>query len=163
MWRAKVTPYWHWHVLYREHLAADLVLALAHLEGLLARRLADHVAAWQPPPATLALRQPCPHRTDPDGRAMIDLLLVRPDPADDPDGAFDAQAAALVEALPHWTGNHVHDHVLAKSDAGEDDELADGSWWLLAGRRVPGLAFTDPPQPPSPGVSWPAGLSAPTP
>lgn len=65
VWRAKVTPYWHWHVLYREHLAADLVLALARA-GL-----------HRPTPAT----QP---RDVLAGRA-VGTRPVNPDPPSPPD------------------------------------------------------------------------------
>lgn len=60
VWRARLPAYVHYHVLHREHLTADLVLALAWLNRLLARRVADRAAARQPPAETVAPRLPFP-------------------------------------------------------------------------------------------------------
>jgi hypothetical protein len=64
------------HGLYTDHVAANAVLALAALSAKLVERVAAHVAAWEPPPATVALRLPCPSRSDAQRRELIDLLVV---------------------------------------------------------------------------------------
>lgn len=64
------------HGLYTDHVAANAVLALAALSAKLVERVAARVAAWEPPPATVALRLPCPSRSDAQRRELIDLLVV---------------------------------------------------------------------------------------
>jgi hypothetical protein len=121
VWRAKVTPYWHWHVLYREHVAVEAILALANLHVTLGERVAAHAADWQPPPATLALRLPCPAGADAESRELTDLLVVRPPLADTHRPGWAAQVDTLVEALRHWSGNHTHSTVLDEAEAAAEE------------------------------------------
>jgi hypothetical protein len=140
VWQARLRPC-YWHFLYREHLAAEAVLALADLTAALGRRIAAHAADWQPSAATLALRTPCPARTGPGGRALVDLLIVRPAAAEPAD--WDANLEALVEAVGHWSGNDTHLTVLdhPATPPAEPGELTAEPWWLLAGEPLPGLPF----------------------
>lgn len=162
VWHAKLRSGPILHVLYREHLAAELLIALAHLDELLARRVGEHATAWQPPPEAVALRRACPD--PPDGLdpappcpaaaerlstppAAIDLLVCRP-LTDDPTGR-DHQPETLAEQIRHWTGNRVHLQVRRRCEpASSHDTAAD--WWLLTGTAPPGLPTREPATPPEP-------------
>jgi hypothetical protein len=60
-WQARLRRC-YWSFLYREHLAAEAVLA--DLPAALGRRVVVHASDWQPPTATLASAHPVsgPHR-----------------------------------------------------------------------------------------------------
>jgi hypothetical protein len=130
------------HGLYTDHVAANAVLALAALPAKLVKRVAAHVAAWEPPPATVALRLPCPARRDAQRRELIDLLVVA---GDGQAGVRPWRQAAggLAEQMWRWSGNRVHLHVHTPAqlaDAG-DGELHAAAWTLVAGARVASLPF----------------------
>jgi hypothetical protein len=63
-------------VLDHLHVAREAVLEVAHLPDKLLAHLAAAVADWQPQPAPVAVRLPCPERVDVKGGDMIDLLVV---------------------------------------------------------------------------------------
>lgn len=155
VWRAEVNATYHWHFLYREHIAADFIVALAQLPLRLGRRVAAHAAHWDPAPQTLALRLPCPTTTDASGHALLDLLVVRPATAGTPPD-WDDHVDRLVQALRHWSGNDTHLTVL-DADAAGDEELAAGSWWLLAGQAAAGLELADLTTDEDGQPGWPAG------
>lgn len=83
---------------------------------------------------------------------MIDLLVVRPHLPDEQRVTWDEQDTDLAEAMRHWAANETR---LCLRDAEQaapahDDELAAAPWWLLAGRRIAGLAFNEPAATPTP-------------
>jgi hypothetical protein len=101
-----------------------------------------HVADWDPPPATVALRLPCPARRDAQRRELIDLLVVA---GDGQAGVRSWRQAAggLAEQMWRWSGNRVYLHVHTPAqlaDAG-DGELHAAAWTLVAGARVASLPF----------------------
>lgn len=168
VWRTKVASNRHWHVLYREHLAADFVLALAHLDRLLARRVIDRVETWQPPAEAVALRLPCPDPPDDSGSgppcpdvaahsppaATLDLLVVRPRLGHE--APWHEQATDLVESMRHWTGNPVHLQLCDTADAATSDRHdRAAAWWLLAGTAPPGLPTRRPDAPPDQQITPP--------
>jgi len=130
------------HGLYTDHVAADAVLALAALPAKLVERVAAHVAAWEPPPAMVALRLPCPVRRDTQRRKLSDLLVVA---GDGQAGVRPWRQAAggLAEQMWRWSGNrvHLHVHTPAQLTAADDGELHAAAWTLVAGAPIASLPF----------------------
>lgn len=122
--------------LNQEHLAAEHVVGLANLMSAFLARLTARLEAWDPQPVYAAVFGSAARggmRLDSD----IDLLLVRPDGADD--DAWDEQAQALTAAMTRWTGNDARALVLDEEDVvpGEPvlkDVLAHGL--TVAGSRA---------------------------
>lgn len=99
--------------LNREHLAAEHVVGLANLMSAFLARLTARLQEWDPQPVYAAVFGSAASggmRIDSD----IDLLLVRPDGADD--DAWDEQAQALTAAMTRWTGNDARALVLDEAD-----------------------------------------------
>lgn len=104
----------------------------------------DHVAGWDAPPATVALRVPCPARRDDADRELIDVLVAPADAASEGE-RWRERAAGLAAQIQRWTGHHAHLHLRLPTDGGADaeDELPAVPWTLVAGHRLACLAFTD--------------------
>ena len=89
--------------LNREHLAAELIVALANLPAALIDRVRADVEAWPAPPIWAAMFGSAARgemRPDSD----IDLFLV--DPATDLE-AWESQWHQLANEVSRWTGNDV--------------------------------------------------------
>lgn len=88
--------------LNREHLAAEHIIALADLMGTFLGRLSEALRSWEIRPVYAAVFGSAARGTmslDSD----LDLLLVRPDDADEE--RWDAQVDSLVETVTGWLGN----------------------------------------------------------
>jgi len=129
--------------LNREHVAAPVVFALAGLRTELLERLRSMIADWPIAPLSASMFGSAA-RGDGDAASDIDLLLVRPRKADE--NAWDAQVAALADAVRSWTGNHAQ--ILELSEHELRAELAAGNPTLqsiredavhLGGRELTGL------------------------
>ncbi|MGH8907153.1 MAG: nucleotidyltransferase domain-containing protein [Egibacteraceae bacterium] len=94
--------YW----LVREHIAADLVLALADLPATLRSFVRERVAGWATPPLSVVLFGSTA-RGDGDVDSDIDLLVIRPPHIneDDDDDQWWADASDLFIGLYQLTGN----------------------------------------------------------
>jgi predicted nucleotidyltransferase len=114
--------------LNREHLAAEHVIGLANLLRAFLGRLETELGQWQPPPAYAAVFGSAARGTMTTG-SDIDLLLVRPEGADE--DAWAEQAQRLVSRASRWTGNDVRMLVVDEGAVNSDetvlhDVLADG-------------------------------------
>ncbi|PRY35269.1 nucleotidyltransferase domain-containing protein [Umezawaea tangerina] len=90
------------HRLNHDHLAAQHIIGLARLLETFLARLEERLESWPVPPVYAAVFGSAARGTmtvDSD----LDLLLVRPDDADD--DLWDAQVAHLVADVGRWTGN----------------------------------------------------------
>ncbi len=87
--------------LNRGHLAAEYVIGLANLMSALLARLTGELDAWDPKPACAAVFGSAARGTM-TASSDIDLLLVRPDGADQ--DAWDEQTQALASRVTRWTG-----------------------------------------------------------
>lgn len=106
--------------LNREHLAAEHVVGLANLMSALLARLTRELDAWDPKPAYAAVFGSAARGTMTAG-SDIDLLLVRPDGADE--DAWDAQTQALASRVTRWTGNDARTLVLDEADVTPDEPV----------------------------------------
>ncbi|GGS43259.1 nucleotidyltransferase domain-containing protein [Actinokineospora fastidiosa] len=86
--------------LNRDHLAAEPVLALAHIQQTFLERLSNRLASWPTPPVYAAVFGSAARGSmTPD--SDIDLLLVLPE-----DGApWEERVGALEDEVTRWTGN----------------------------------------------------------
>ncbi|CRK55404.1 hypothetical protein [Alloactinosynnema sp. L-07] len=90
--------------LNRDHLAAEHIVGLARLAETLFSRLENRLAEWEIPPQYAAIFGSAARGSmSPD--SDVDLLLVRPDDADE--GEWDAQVSTLVVEMARWLGNDV--------------------------------------------------------
>jgi predicted nucleotidyltransferase len=106
-----------------DHVAFDVVRALAQLRPELLRRIANWVQAWDPAP-TLAGVYGSFARGEGDAESDIDLLVVGEDVDDD-------DVAALAERIRAWTGNSASVAVLSRADLRrviDAGESIVGSW-----------------------------------
>ena len=106
--------------LNREHLAAEHVVALANLMSHFLARLTERLEGWDPQPVYAAVFGSAARggmRVDSD----IDLLLVRPEGADD--DAWDEQAQALTADMTRWTGNDARALVLDEDEMGPNEPV----------------------------------------
>lgn len=88
--------------LNRDHLAAKHIVALAGLMDAFVRRLSEALASWEIPPVYAAIFGSAARGSmGPD--SDLDLLLIRPDAADEEH--WDAQVDALVDDVSRWIGN----------------------------------------------------------
>lgn len=113
--------------LNSDHLAAPHVVALADLMTTLLARLEDELGRWPVPPVYAAVFGSTARGTS-TARSDLDLLLVRPDAADD--DPWEAQVAALAALATRWTGNDTRvlqytESELASAARREDLVLAD--------------------------------------
>ena len=92
--------------LNRDHVAADVALALAGLRQELLGRLRDHLARWDPAPVHVSLYGSAARRAGgPD--SDIDLFVVRPDEVDPEEPSWENQLDDLRDSVSRWTGNEV--------------------------------------------------------
>jgi len=106
-----------------DHVAFDVVQALAELRPELLRRIANWVMAWEPAP-TLAGVYGSFARGEGDADSDIDLLVVGDDVDDD-------DVATLAERIRAWTGNSASIIVLTRADLRrvvDAGESIVGSW-----------------------------------
>ncbi len=106
--------------LNREHLAAEHVIGLANLMSALLARLTGELDAWDPKPAYAAVFGSAARGTM-TASSDIDLLLVRPDGADE--DAWEEQTQALASRVTRWTGNDARTLVLDESDIAPDEPV----------------------------------------
>lgn len=90
--------------LNRQHLAARSIEELATLRGRLIDAMKGHLSDWVIP-AWGAWLFGSAARGDGDEDSDIDVLVVRPDPADDSEAAWDDQVDRFAAAVTAWTGN----------------------------------------------------------
>lgn len=106
--------------LNRQHLAAEHVIGLANLMSALLTRLTDRLEGWDPRPVYAAV-----FGSAAQGRMQrdsdIDLLLIRPDAADD--DVWDQQVQSLTVDLSRWTGNDARALVLYEADVTPDEQV----------------------------------------
>lgn len=90
--------------LNREHLAAPHIIGLAQIKQSLLGRLAERLESWDVPPVYAAVFGSVA-RGSMTMDSDLDLLLVRPDDAEDDRWA--AQVDSLVAEVTRWIGNDV--------------------------------------------------------
>ncbi|MDA8117657.1 MAG: nucleotidyltransferase domain-containing protein [Actinomycetota bacterium] len=122
--------------LNREHLAAGPVIALAHSRALLLERLEAQLAAWRPGPVYAAVFGSAA-RGDMNVNSDIDILVIRPDDADE--DAWEQQVTGLAAQVTRWTGNDARPLQFAVGEVGDHepvlrDVLRDGL--TVAGTRA---------------------------
>ncbi len=88
--------------LNRQHLAAESIEALATLRDRLIAAMTEHIGTWAIPPEG-AWMFGSAARGDGDETSDIDILVLRPDPADE--AAWDDQVERFATAVSMWTGN----------------------------------------------------------
>jgi len=88
--------------LNRDHLAAEHVIGLAGLRGKLVQRIESALESWKPRPKYGAVFGSAARGSMTAG-SDIDLLLVRPDDADE--DRWGLQVDALAADVSRWTGN----------------------------------------------------------
>jgi len=88
--------------LNRDHLAAEYIIGLTDLQGKLLRRIEDRLESWKLPPVYAAVFGSAA-RGSMTVDSDLDLLLVRPDEADDT--LWEAQVNVLTTDVTRWTGN----------------------------------------------------------
>lgn len=125
--------------LNRDHLAAQHIIGLAQLQNTFLERLQDHLESWESPPSYAAVFGSAA-RGSMSADSDLDLLLVRPDNADD--DQWEAQVDTLVATVTRWIGNDVRPlefTVAELADRGRDepvlrDVLSEGL--TVAGHRA---------------------------
>ncbi|MGH3544691.1 MAG: nucleotidyltransferase domain-containing protein [Mycobacteriales bacterium] len=88
--------------LNRDHLAAASIVALARLQETFLKRLEDRLRSWEIPPRYAAVFGSAA-RGSMTVDSDLDLLLVRPDDAQD--DQWETQVNELVSDVTRWTGN----------------------------------------------------------
>ena len=78
------------------------VVTLLGLEDELRVRIAEHVAGWRPPPASLVVYCSVA-RGEATAGSDLDLLVVRPDTIEPDDVTWEAEVADLADRLHRWT------------------------------------------------------------
>jgi predicted nucleotidyltransferase len=131
--------------LYRanqDHLAMPAVVTLLGLEGELRVRIAEHVARWRLPPASLVVYGSVA-RGEPTAGSDLDLLVVRPDTIEPDDVTWEAGVADLADRLHRWTGRWASVIDIGRREAVEglaNQEPflveAEQEGWLIAGRAL---------------------------
>ncbi len=122
----------------RDHLAAEYILGLARLPENLLKRLEDRLGSWASAPVYAAVFGSAATGSM-TSTSDLDILLVRPDDADDV--AWETQVDDLAAEVTRWIGNEVRPLVFTETevaDRGRDepvlrDVLADGL--IVAGKR----------------------------
>jgi predicted transcriptional regulator len=89
--------------LNRDHLAAEHIIGLAHLHATLLKRIEDRLESWTPAPVYAAVFGSAA-RGSMSVDSDLDLLLVRPEDADD-DDLWETQVNDLMADVTRWTGN----------------------------------------------------------
>lgn len=90
--------------LNRRHLVAGPVIEMARIRETLLTRMRDHLERWLLPPSYAALFGSAARGTM-DSKSDIDVLVVRPDDADDQDDLWDAQIDGFASEVTALTGN----------------------------------------------------------
>ncbi|MFD9888279.1 nucleotidyltransferase domain-containing protein [Amycolatopsis sp. NPDC059027] len=90
--------------LNRDHLAAEHIVGLAQLQKALLKRIEERLGSWRMPPVYAAIFGSAA-RGSMTAESDIDLLLVRPDDADE--NQWEAQVDALVTDMSRWVGNDI--------------------------------------------------------
>lgn len=88
--------------LNRDHLAAEHIIGLADLQGRLLKLIEDRLESWSPRPVYAAVFGSAA-RGSMTVDSDLDLLLVRPDDADD--AMWGTQVNDLAADMTRWTGN----------------------------------------------------------
>lgn len=88
--------------LNRDHLAAEHIIGLADLQDKLLKRIEDRLESWRTPPVYAALFGSSA-RGSMTADSDLDLLLIRPDHADD--ALWETQVNDLTAEVTRWTGN----------------------------------------------------------
>ncbi|ANN15623.1 hypothetical protein SD37_08090 [Amycolatopsis orientalis] len=88
--------------LNREHLAAEHIIGLARIQKTLLERIEDRLESWELPPVYAAVFGSAA-RGGMTEDSDVDLLLIRPDDADD--DQWETQVHELAVEVTRWTGN----------------------------------------------------------
>jgi predicted nucleotidyltransferase len=88
--------------LNRDHLAAEHIIGLARLQETFLKLLEDRLESWEFAPVYAAVFGSAA-RGSMTAESDLDLLLVRPEEADD--GVWETQVEDLVADVTRWTGN----------------------------------------------------------
>lgn len=88
--------------LNREHLAAAHIIGLSQLREVFLSRIEDRLASWDVQPVYAAVFGSAA-RGSMTGESDVDLLLVRPDGAEDE--VWETQVGALMTDVTRWVGN----------------------------------------------------------
>ncbi|UMP07466.1 nucleotidyltransferase domain-containing protein [Amycolatopsis sp. EV170708-02-1] len=88
--------------LNRDHLAAEYIVGLARMQKTLLERIEDRLESWQVPPVYAAVFGSVA-RGEMTEDSDLDLLLIRPDDADD--DRWETQVDELAAEVTRWTGN----------------------------------------------------------
>jgi Nucleotidyltransferase domain len=102
--------------LNRDHLAAEYIIGLATLPDTLLRRIGDRLGHWVPAPVYAAVFGSAAlgsMTTESD----LDILLVRPDDADDV--AWETQVNELAAEVTLWIGNDTRPLVFTAAELAE--------------------------------------------
>ena len=98
------------------HLAAEYIIGLARLPDALLHRIEDRLGQWMPAPVYAAVFGSAAlgsMKTDSD----LDILLVRPDDADDV--TWEAQVNDLAAEVTRWIGNDTRPLVFSAAELAE--------------------------------------------
>lgn len=105
------------HQLNRDHIAADVVLAMAELRTVFLSRLRTALAGWDPAPLHASMFGSAA-RQDGDAKSDIDLLVVGKE-SDINDPRWLDQLDRLRDDTRRWTGNDVQLVVLGERECRE--------------------------------------------
>ncbi|MHB8467122.1 MAG: nucleotidyltransferase domain-containing protein [Acidimicrobiales bacterium] len=92
------------YVLNRAHVAADTIVALAHLREELLRRMRAHLGTWSPAPVAAWLFGSFA-RGEGDAHSDIDICIIRPDRVSTDDAAWAALIDSFTDDVAAWSGN----------------------------------------------------------
>jgi predicted nucleotidyltransferase len=132
-------------LLYRanpDHLAMPAILALLGLDDELRARMAERVAKWRLPPASLVVYGSVA-RGEPMAGSDLDVLVVRPGTTEPDEVAWQEQVAELADQVQRWTGRRASVVDMSHREAAQG--LADREpflveaareGWLIAGRAL---------------------------
>lgn len=99
--------------LNRDHLAAEYIIGLANLQMKLLKRIEDRLESWALPPVYAAVFGSAA-RGSMTADSDLDLLLIRPDDADD--ALWETQVNDLTAEVTRWTGNDTQPLEFTASD-----------------------------------------------
>jgi predicted nucleotidyltransferase len=116
----------------RDHLAMPAMISLLGLDGELRARVADAVAGWRLPPASLVIYGSVA-RKETTPASDLDVLVVRPDATEPDDATWQGQVADLADRLRRWTGRRTSLIDMTQHELVEG--LADREPFLVAADR----------------------------
>jgi len=93
------------YTLNREHLAAEPIMELADLRGLLFQRLRWLLEIWPIPPLHMSVFGSAA-RGDGGLDSDVDIFLVRPAEVEETDEKWRSQVGAIGKTVFDWTGNY---------------------------------------------------------